>query len=172
MPAPALVLRSRSWECHDGSFSTEPESIKEGSERPIDALPLKVLNNYFSIGIDADIALQFHRARNSNPGNFTSRTRNLIFYGVEGGKDLFKHKWRNLMSHVTVECDGVDFTKRLADYGAHSVLVLNIPSYSGGTKPWNSKTKGKQEVWAVPISIYYTVFVSSHKMKQIPFLDE
>ena len=152
---PALVLRSRSWECHDGSFSTEPESIKEGSERPIDALPLKVLNNYFSIGIDADIALQFHRARNSNPGNFTSRTRNLIFYGVEGGKDLFKHKWRNLMSHVTVECDGVDFTKRLADYGAHSVLVLNIPSYSGGTKPWNSKTKGKQEVWAGPIGIYY-----------------
>lgn len=126
---------------------SEPESsIKEGSERPVDALPLKVLNNYFSVGIDADIALQFHRARNSNPGNFTSRTRNLIFYGVEGGKDLFKHKWRNLMSHVTVECDGVDFTKRLADYGAHSVLVLNIPSYSGGTKPWNSKTKGKQEM--------------------------
>ena len=50
------------------------------------------------------------------------------------------------MSHVTVECDGVDYTKRLADYGAHSVLVLNIPSYSGGTKPWNSKSKGKQEV--------------------------
>ena len=65
-------------EVHDTVISTEPDSIKEGSERPVETLPLKVLNNYFSIGIDADIALQFHRARNSNPGNFTSRTRNLI----------------------------------------------------------------------------------------------
>jgi hypothetical protein len=50
------------------------------------------------------------------------------------------------MNHVTVECDGVDYTKRLSDYGTHSVLILNIASYAGGTKPWNSKTKGRQEV--------------------------
>lgn len=49
------------------------------------------------------------------------------------------------MNYVTVECDGVDYTKRLSDYGTHSVLILNINSYAGGTKPWNSKTKGKQE---------------------------
>jgi diacylglycerol kinase (ATP) len=50
-----------------------------------------VLNNYFSVGIDAEIALQFHRARNSNPDHFTSRTRNLIFYTLEGGKDLVRN---------------------------------------------------------------------------------
>ena len=47
-----------------------------------DRLPLNVLNNYFSVGIDAHIALQFHRARNNNnnnPDSFKSRTRNLLY---------------------------------------------------------------------------------------------
>ena len=103
---------------------------------------MNVLNNYFSVGIDAHIALQFHRARNNNPDHFKSRTRNLLYYGLEGGKDLFRQQWRNLMDFVRIECDGIDYTHRLKAYGTHSVLFLNIKSYAGGTRPWNNKTKG------------------------------
>ncbi len=70
---------------------------------------------------------------------FSSRTRNLLFYGLEGGKDLFRQSWRDLMSSIRVECDGVDLTERLAAYGAHSVIFLNIRSYAGGTRPWNRR---------------------------------
>jgi len=124
------------------SYQEDVDGLDGDSKAADSKLPMNVLNNYFSVGIDAHIALQFHRARNNNPEHFKSRTRNLLYYGLEGGKDLFKQQWRNLMDYVTIECDGVDFTHRLKAYGTHSVLFLNIKSYAGGTRPWNNKSKG------------------------------
>ena len=41
---------------------------------------------------------QYQKNNNYNKQDkFTSRTRNLLFYGLEGGKDLLIQKWRHLM---------------------------------------------------------------------------
>ena len=125
------------------------ELVVERNEHPSsedrgkDKLPLNVVNNYFSIGVDAQIALQFHVAREANPQKFNSRIRNKMFYGQAGGKDLLLRKWKDLSEYVKVECDGQDITDKLKEHRVHSVLFANIPSFGSGTHPWNS-ANGKQ----------------------------
>jgi diacylglycerol kinase (ATP) len=46
-----------------------------------------MMNNYFSVGVDASVALQFHRERERNPKKFQSRTGNKTWYGWFGFKE-------------------------------------------------------------------------------------
>uniref|UniRef100_A0A914HIS9 Diacylglycerol kinase n=1 Tax=Globodera rostochiensis TaxID=31243 RepID=A0A914HIS9_GLORO len=101
-------------------------------------LPLSVMNNYFSIGADAHVALQFHQSRSANPQMLNSRLKNRIAYGGLGTIDLFKRTWKDLSEYISVECDGVDISAKIREFKFHCVLFHNIAFYAGGTVPWGA----------------------------------
>ncbi|CEF60397.1 Diacylglycerol kinase [Strongyloides ratti] len=110
------------------------------------SLPLTVMNNYFSIGADAHVALQFHHSRSANPQMLNSRFKNRIAYGGLGTIDLFKRAWKDLTEYINVECDGISITQRLKDSKFHCILFHNITYYGGGTTPWgNEETETMQK---------------------------
>ena len=64
-----------------------------------------------------------------------------MYYTLASAKDCIKPYWGNLMDFVKVECDGKDYTEELKAYKANGILILNIPSYAGGCRPWDAKAK-------------------------------
>ncbi|XP_034532785.1 diacylglycerol kinase eta [Notolabrus celidotus] len=91
-----------------------------------------VMNNYFGIGLDAKISLEFNNKRDENPKKCSSRTKNMMWYGVLGTKELVQKTYKNLEQRVQLECDGVPMSLP----SLQGLAVLNIPSYAGGINFW------------------------------------
>ncbi|NXY24286.1 DGKD kinase, partial [Atrichornis clamosus] len=164
----------RSWVCHGcPAMGTEgnaaiPASFDTNVQLPLNRLSLSavfshfsekcVMNNYFGIGLDAKISLEFNNKRDEHPKKCSSRTKNMMWYGVLGTKELLQRTYKNLEQRVQLEvwgwenrdrvggtalqqlprlspllqCDGVPISLP----SLQGIAVLNIPSYAGGINFW------------------------------------
>ncbi|XP_067903986.1 diacylglycerol kinase eta isoform X2 [Heterodontus francisci] len=106
------------------SFSEDPSSLSFSEKC--------VMNNYFGIGLDAKISLEFNNKREEHPKKCRSRTKNMMWYGVLGTKELLQRTYKNLEQRVHLECDGVSISLP----SLQGLAVLNIGSYAGGINFW------------------------------------
>ncbi|XP_008433540.1 diacylglycerol kinase eta isoform X1 [Poecilia reticulata] len=144
MPSSSSITRENSEELKDadtrGLSPTSPIVLEKTeslnavtfNEDTVQCTEKCVMNNYFGIGLDAKISLEFNNKRDEHPKKCSSRTKNMMWYGVLGTKELVQKTYKNLEQRVQLECDGVAMSLP----SLQGLAVLNIPSYAGGINFW------------------------------------
>lgn len=95
-----------------------------------------LMNNYLSIGVDALVTYNFHKARESPFYLISSRIINKLIYFSYGTKDVLERQCQNLNKKIELYMDG----KRIELPELESVVVLNIPYWGAGVRPWDLGT--------------------------------
>ncbi|KAG8446579.1 hypothetical protein GDO86_014145 [Hymenochirus boettgeri] len=90
------------------------------------------MNNYFSVGPDALMALNFHTHREKTPSLFSSRIVNKAVYLFYGTKDCLVQECKDLNKKVELELDG----EKIDLPNLEGIVVLNIGCWGGGCRLW------------------------------------
>jgi diacylglycerol kinase (ATP) len=113
----------------------EGQNETQMMSNPEDQTSMIIMNNYFGIGIDADVCLRFHTKRDANPEKFSSRLFNKTQYVKIGlQKAFFERNCKDLWKRIELEVDG----RQIELSPCEGIIVLNLLSWGSGANPWGT----------------------------------
>ncbi|KAM5158581.1 diacylglycerol kinase theta isoform 4-T4 [Callospermophilus lateralis] len=107
----------------------------------VDTEPPKIvqMSNYCGIGIDAELSLDFHQAREEEPGKFTSRFHNKGVYVRVGLQKISHSRGLHRELRLQVEQQEVELPS------IEGLIFINIPSWGSGADLWGSDSDPRFE---------------------------
>jgi diacylglycerol kinase (ATP) len=125
LPPPSVAIPLTT----DGSGSTNEDKTE-----------MFVMNNYFGLGLDADICLDFHMAREENPNKFNSRIQAKGYYLKTGIRKMMKKGGlKDFTQDIVLEVDG----KRVDLPALEGIVIMNILSWASGANLWGHEKDDK-----------------------------
>ncbi|XP_037685109.1 diacylglycerol kinase theta isoform X2 [Choloepus didactylus] len=97
------------------------------------------MSSYCGIGIDAELSLDFHQAREEAPGRFTSRLRNKGEYVRVGLQKLSRARGLHRELRLQVEQQEVELPS------LEGLIFINIPSWGSGADLWGPDSDSRFE---------------------------
>lgn len=114
-------------------LNAAPDSFVSKEQKDTESVFDGVFCNYFSIGIESEVALAFHCEREEHPERFTSPLTNKLIYLKKGLSKLngpLLHK----RVQIVVSKEGSEYEELKIPKTCRSLILLNIDSYAAGTK--------------------------------------
>ncbi|XP_007441613.1 diacylglycerol kinase theta-like, partial [Python bivittatus] len=117
------------------------EALESSENGVLEPEPPKIvqMNNYCGLGIDAELSLGFHHAREEEPDKFNSRLHNKGVY-VKVGLQKMSHT-RNLHKEIKLQVDQHEVELP----NIEGLIFINIPSWGSGADLWGSDNDSRFE---------------------------
>lgn len=117
------------------------ERIESSENGILEPEPPKIvqMNNYCGLGIDAELSLGFHHAREEEPDKFNSRFHNKGVY-LKVGLQKMSHT-RNLHKDIKLQVDQHEVELP----NIEGLIFINIPSWGSGADLWGSDNDNRFE---------------------------